>query len=600
MPEDTQTASMNNKFPGKSMPELEADTKASFPSGLTGSLSPPSHARSEGGLPHAPRIIQLTAESKPFVPSHSRDSSTVSERTNGTNDVAPKSPLKIHAAPFVPRPKSKSPQPTSPKRTKPRSSPSDGKSPSKVPRYRKLWPPFQPRASFLMSKHFDAEVHANLVVSETRLLPDDPRYKSVPQSLCEGTYHSLQPLRDPSRGGSREPFLGTQSDMFKAEGADGKFYAVRRLKGCSSFVQTHTKPWLSMLPQPAVVPLRNVFVSGDFEDGQALCFVQDFYPNSKSLHERYIASQEGSRKKISEEILWSYFCQLASGLTTIHAVGLAARSLDLSKVILTSHRRVRMSCCGFFDIMNAPHGPVEQYQMEDIIRLGELILSLACGVVVTPQLLPHCLQHLSTRYSSDIYKALSLMVQGKVQSVFELVNLISHRFVVTMQQLANHCDDLEAKYIKLSQKERLFDLVSKLSFVVNRPEFQNDPQFIQNGEFWVLRLFFDYVFHQRRGTGTAFLDNGHILQTLNKFDAGLSEKITLASWDGTTLVVVGFEDLKRKLIAALEHIQTVQPAHFGPGIHQPTEGSGHHSAQGSWDQSAYSGSPGAYGDQYGH
>ena len=49
--------------------------------------------------------------------------------------------------------------------------------------------------------------------------------------------------------------------------------------------------------------------------------------------------------------MWDYVVQLASALRLVHSNQLALRCLDSSKVIVTSHQRLRVSCTGVVDIL---------------------------------------------------------------------------------------------------------------------------------------------------------------------------------------------------------------------------------------------------------
>jgi PAB-dependent poly(A)-specific ribonuclease subunit 3 len=77
----------------------------------------------------------------------------------------------------------------------------------------------------------------------------------------------------------------------------------------------------------------------------AIVFVYDYHPLSKTLAEAHFGPSpifSGSRH-VPENVLWSYIVQLASALKTIHNTGLAARVIDLSKVLLTSKMRYPQS-----------------------------------------------------------------------------------------------------------------------------------------------------------------------------------------------------------------------------------------------------------------
>ena len=48
------------------------------------------------------------------------------------------------------------------------------------------------------------------------------------------------------------------------------------------------------------------------------------------------------------------------------------------------------------------------------------------------------------------------------------------------------------------------------------------------GDRYLLKLFRDFVFHQSREDGSPVLDWGHVVECLNKLDAGLPEKVRCA------------------------------------------------------------------------
>lgn len=44
-------------------------------------------------------------------------------------------------------------------------------------------------------------------------------------------------------------------------------------------------------------------------------------------------------QRVPENVLWSYITQISSALKTIHNSGLAARVIDLTKILVTSKMR---------------------------------------------------------------------------------------------------------------------------------------------------------------------------------------------------------------------------------------------------------------------
>ena len=47
------------------------------------------------------------------------------------------------------------------------------------------------------------------------------------------------------------------------------------------------------------------------------------------------------------------------------------------------------------------------------------------------------------------------------------------------------------------------------------------------GDLYLLKLYRDFVLHQVREDGTPNLDWGHIVESFNKLDAGLPEKVCI-------------------------------------------------------------------------
>lgn len=59
-------------------------------------------------------------------------------------------------------------------------------------------------------------------------------------------------------------------------------------------------------------------------------------------------------------------------------------------------------------------------------------------------------------------------------------------------------------------------LLSKLGFINERPEFENDPQWSETGDKYMIRLFRDYIFHQTNEMGIPVVDMTHVISCLNK------------------------------------------------------------------------------------
>jgi PAB-dependent poly(A)-specific ribonuclease subunit 3 len=54
-----------------------------------------------------------------------------------------------------------------------------------------------------------------------------------------------------------------------------------------------------------------------------------------------------------------------------------------------------------------------------------------------------------------------------------------------------------------------------------------DGAWAETGDRYMLKLFRDYVFHQVTEDGRPWVDMAHIVQCLNKLDAGVPEKVKM-------------------------------------------------------------------------
>lgn len=56
-----------------------------------------------------------------------------------------------------------------------------------------------------------------------------------------------------------------------------------------------------------------------------------------------------------------------------------------------------------------------------------------------------------------------------------------------------------------------------------------DGAWAETGDRYMLKLFRDYVFHQVTEDGRPWIDMAHIVQCLNKLDAGVPEKVKIGN-----------------------------------------------------------------------
>jgi PAB-dependent poly(A)-specific ribonuclease subunit 3 len=104
---------------------------------------------------------------------------------------------------------------------------------------------------------------------------------------------------------------------------------------------------------------------------------------------------------------------------------------------------------------------------------------------------------------------------------------------------------MQAELSKEFDNGRMMRLLVKLGFVNERPEVDGDTHWSETGDRYLLKLFRDFVFHQCTESGSPVLDWGHVVESLNKLDAGIEEKILLLSRDEQSMLVASYGDLKR-------------------------------------------------------
>ena len=326
-----------------------------------------------------------------------------------------------------------------------------------------------------------------------------------------------------------------------------------------------------------IVMVFDAFTNRSFGDS-SLIVVSDYHPLSRTLAEahfpaaRYplgsnnasLPNHRGPASPPTEPMLWGYTLQIAHALHTVHAAGLAARCLDPSKVLLTSHNRIRLGACGVLDIVQhdgatAPHMLLD-LQRDDLLQFGRLLLAVG---VATPALFSHA-------HTASLPKALELFARSYSTSLQERVRWLLNAgtaatttsiepFLTSLQpqllagfDAGQHlADRLTVELNRTLENGRVARLMMKLMFITERPDHGHDRQWAETGERFPIKLFRDYVFHQVDAQGAPALDMGHVLACLNKLDAGSEEKMILTSRDEQVVIVVSYREMKRAIDGAV-------------------------------------------------
>ncbi|ORY52958.1 hypothetical protein BCR33DRAFT_693378 [Rhizoclosmatium globosum] len=400
---------------------------------------------------------------------------------------------------------------------------------------------------FFMEDNLRETLQRQSEASRQILDPNTPEAQSLPSEIH--IYHSLYPLDDkPDR---HSKVFGFPTSVYKAiSSMDGKPYVLRRIEGfrlLSETAMTSIEGW-RRIKHAGVVSVREAFTTKAFGDN-SLVFVYDYFPLSTTLSAMYfVPLRAGAKPGVPEKSLWSYIIQISSAIKTLHSSGLAARILEPSKLLVTGKNRVRLNCCGIFDMINYDGGKnVIQFQQDDLVNFGRLIVALACGSLAAVHNLPKSLEYISRQYTPDVKNVILLLLskRSNYKSIDEVLNMIMPKILQEANSAYSYNDLLESELAKETENGRVVRLLCKLGFINERPEFDMDPAWSETGDRYLLKLFRDYVFHQVDELGNPVVDVGHVLQCLNKLDAGVDERIMLMSRDEQSCLIVSYKELKQ-------------------------------------------------------
>ncbi|XP_065359012.1 PAN2-PAN3 deadenylation complex subunit PAN3 isoform X3 [Calliphora vicina] len=449
-----------------------------------------------------------------------------------------------------------------------------------------MQPKTQLESAFFLPDEMRAEILSRNVISNLMLDASEAAQHALPMEI--DNYHTLYPLE----ALPVQPLhakLTLPSSTYKAtHSSTGIKYCLRRLHGfrlqstkCMSVVEMWKK-----LQHSNVVQLREVFTTKAFGDN-SLVLVYDYHPNSHTLLTKYFTPTPDSNgyndpfqgearpfshksnlqrssngPLLSEATIWSIIMQLTAGLRAIHQAGLACRVLDPTKIIVTG-KRVRFSFCGTSDIAqfdpNAtnPLAVVSMHQQEDLTALGRLVLALACRCLQSVQRdnVQSSIEMVSRHYSSDLRNFIVyLFTTTQRRSVTDLMPMIGARFYTQLDALQAQCDMQEDELAKEMENGRLYRILVKLNCINERPDFNLDCTWSEIGDRYMLKLFRDYLFHSVTEDGRPWLDHAHIVQCLNKLDAGSLERVQLMSRDEQSVLIVTYVELKNCLEKAFSEL----------------------------------------------
>lgn len=403
-------------------------------------------------------------------------------------------------------------------------------------------------------------------------------------------YHSLVCL-DTTQHKAQSVF-GYPSWVYKAvSGKDGNTYALRRLENfrlTNENAIRSAQPWKRVL-NGSVVTIHDAFTTRSFGDS-SLIIVTDYHPCSKSLAEEHFKpvpmarfhGRQAVSSHVPEQVLWGYIVQIGSALKAIHSVGLAARLINPSKILLTSKNRVRLNACAIMDVVQFENArPISDLQADDLLQLGRLILAIATNNQTAHLTLPKAMEQITRSYTARLKECIQWLLNPQAapgtptspttaapmqKDIDTFLTGISDQFASVFDSTLHAEDTLVTTLGRELESSRLVRLLVKLNFINERPELDASQHvaggttpapssaWAETGERYYLKLFRDYVFHQVDANGLPVTNLAHVLDCLNKLDAGSEEKIALISRDEQNVLIVSYRELKRGVESAFQDL----------------------------------------------
>ncbi|KAF8622262.1 hypothetical protein AX15_007139 [Amanita polypyramis BW_CC] len=466
------------------------------------------------------------------------------------------------------------------------------------------------------------ELRQNLQSRSETTRGEAPIGMDLPEEL-QG-YHSLVPLENISGSPTeRRKFLNWYSVVYRAVRlSDGLPYTLRRVENYrltqqSAFAAIET--W-SKIRHPNIVFVHEAFTTRAFNDNSlAVCYT--YHPNARTLFDVHLkakvaalqnqaqaqaqASQQlggltsqhglglghgqaqrlmfspfgttttgattmdsaGGEPMIPERIVWTYVVQIASAIKQVHEVGLAVRTVDATKILVTGQNRVRIGSCGLIDVlMHDTPQDLALLQQEDLLMFGRLLYALCCttlAVVTNGASFQKSLDTIGRQYSADLKNVIVFLMSkgggiggiggggiGVQRSIDPLLDMVRGKVLIDLNDALMGMDRLENELLSELENARLVRLLCKFGFINERPEFARDPRWSETGDRYIIKLFRDYVFHQVDEHGNPVINLSHVLTCLNKLDAGTDEKIMLMARDEQSCLVVSYKDVKQCIESA--------------------------------------------------
>jgi PAB-dependent poly(A)-specific ribonuclease subunit 3 len=191
-----------------------------------------------------------------------------------------------------------------------------------------------------------------------------------------------------------------------------------------------------------------------------------------------------------------------------------------------------------------PSHSLQEHQAEDFIKLGRMMLAIACNNPMAAQSYPASLEYIAKQYSSNLRDQIYLLSSGQIKNIDDFAKNIASHSLQNLNSALHYEDILESELTRELENGRIVRLLCKFGFINERPEFDHDPRWSETGDRYYIKLFRDYVFHSVDENGNPVVDIAHVLKCLNKLDAGVEEKVMLVSRDTLNCFVLSYKDVR--------------------------------------------------------
>ncbi|KAG0670362.1 PAB-dependent poly(A)-specific ribonuclease subunit 3 [Maudiozyma exigua] len=395
------------------------------------------------------------------------------------------------------------------------------------------------------------DIRENLLKKNLAALQTFPPGGALPDIVQD--YFCLVPLDFHQKSTEKDRYNTHKNSLYKVfSNTDGKLYVLRRIHGIKqqlepSLISSNFKRWNS-LHSANIIHLHDCFLTTAFGDS-SLCFIYDYYPDAISLYEFHFVNFP--LVPITQDCLWVYLIQLCNAIKTVHSNKLIVSNLDWEKILVTgSPRRIKISTCNEIDPLlygTENDTDLQTQQQQDFVKLGELLYKLASQIQneaneTTGQDDEVEKLNIDAEFKAIIRYLLSKEILSK--SIKELTMMFAEKIYLVFEAQTTYVERMESVLSHELENGRLFRLMCKLNFIFGRVESRIDINWSESGDKFAIILFYDYVFHQVDPQGKSVMDLTHVLRCLNKLDAGVNEKLVLATPDEMTCIIISYKELK--------------------------------------------------------